>query len=75
MMETVTCTCCDTTVPANDPGVMADHSMSRKVDGDTNYSGLCPKCFANPAWKLRLGPIGCEHPAPIGPCHCPEPPA
>jgi hypothetical protein len=51
-------------------GVITDWSMSREIKGVKDYNGLCPTCFANPAWKARLGNNGWDHPAPSGPCCC-----
>lgn len=63
--ETMTCACCGATCSVDAPGVFVTRNMSRANNGCIDYSGLCAKCYANPAWKARLK--GPEYPVP---CKC-----
>ena len=66
-LSTMTCACCGAIHPIDTPNIMVDRSMSRLSNGAVDYSGLCARCYATPAWKNRLK--GPEHPVPTK-CAC-----
>lgn len=59
--RSIPCVCCGTTFPIG---------IANSLTAPPGYrDGLCPKCYANPAWRARLE--GPEYPVPPK-CECPE---